>query len=169
MYKAALDVYYKDGLAKAVCMLFKNWTDEQPDGVYYKETKEVKAYESGSFYKRELPCLLNVLQEVEMKNIEVLIVDGYVYLDDSGTYGLGGHLYEALNKTIPVIGLAKTKFYDNTKNVIELKRRNSQNPLYITAIGIEKEAAADCIKNMAGAFRIPTLLKQLDQLTKQQG
>ena len=166
MYKAALDVHYQNDKARAVCILFRDWKDNSVHVVYSKEIAAVQAYEPGAFYKRELPCLLQVLTDVEIKNLEVVIIDGYVYLDDKKTFGLGGYLYEAVHQQVPVIGVAKTRFYNNTKNVVELKRGSSKNPLYITAIGIEVQKAAENIGSMAGTYRVPDLLKQLDRITR---
>jgi len=45
-------------------------------------------------------------------------------------------------------------------------RGKSTNPLYITSEGIELEIAADLILNMHGIYRIPTLLKKVDQLCR---
>ena len=38
----------------------------------------------------------------------------------------------------------------------------SQNPLWVTAIGIEVTFAAERVKEMAGEFRVPGLLKMVD-------
>jgi deoxyribonuclease V len=76
-------------------------------------------------------------------------------------------LYETLQQQIPVIGVAKTKFLQNTQHVREVFRGQSINPLYISSIGIDIDQAAQNIQNMFGNYRIPTLLKHLDTLTKQ--
>lgn len=95
------------------------------------------------------------------------IVDGFVYLDDNYKYGLGGHLFESLNRKIPIIGVAKTNFASNKENKVELLRGKSINPLYITSIGIDIETAKRNISKMFGDYRIPTILKELDKLTKE--
>ena len=100
--------------------------------------------------------------------VETIIVDGYVQLDDDGKAGLGMYLYDSLNQKIPIIGVAKRGFKDNVKHVIEVTRGKSNNPLYVTAIGIGLQDSADKIKNMAGKYRMPDLLKILDQKTKEE-
>ena len=75
-------------------------------------------------------------------------------------------MYEALDKKIPIIGVAKRNFATLNKNKIELLRGNSLRPLYITSVGISKEEATEHIKSMHGDYRMPTLLKKLDQETK---
>lgn len=167
MYKCAIDVYYGKNTAKTVGILFKDWLDTKPSYIYSKSISGMEPYEPGAFYKRELPCIIGILEEIDLSDLEVLIIDGYVYLDDQNTPGLGAHVFNYLKEAIPVIGVAKTKFNNNTKNVLEVTRGQSNRPLYITAIGMPVERAAACIKNMAGAFRIPSLLKQLDQISKE--
>lgn len=169
MYKAALDVYYHDHSAKAVCLLFERWKDKRAAHIYTEEIEGVEDYQPGAFYKRELPCLLQVLKAVDLSLIEVILIDGYVYLDDEGRYGLGGWLYKSLNETCPVLGVAKTAFHNNTKNVVAITRGRSRKPLYITAVGMQPADAARCIRQMAGLYRIPDLLKELDRITKEKG
>jgi hypothetical protein len=40
----------------------------------------------------------------------MIILDGYVALDDHGKIELGGYLFEALEQKYPVIGIAKNGF-----------------------------------------------------------
>lgn len=110
---------------------------------------------------------MSILKKISLENIEAIVIDGFVNLDDSGKLGLGGHLYEALNRAIPIIGVAKNDFIDLIHGKRLVYRGTSAKPLYITAAGMELNVAADFIKSMHGDFRIPTLLKQLDVLTKQ--
>lgn len=163
----AFDTHYKDQKAKTVCLSFENLTDEAPKNVYSEIIEGISEYEPGAFYKRELPCILSLLKTIHVGKVNFIIVDGFDLLDDLGKLGLGGHLYESLNKEIPVIGVAKSNFYGISNNVIELIRGNSIRPLYISSIGIEKEKAYQMIKSMSGNFRIPKLLKLLDTKTKE--
>ena len=162
-----IDVHYKEDYAKTVLLFFENWQSETPTNVITHITKDVLPYEPGSFYKRELPCILNALEETTLEAIEFIIVDGHIYVDNDGKYGLGGHLYEALDKKFPIIGVAKTSFQSNKETVVEILRGESKNPLYVSAIGLEKEVAASQIQNMYGAYRLPHLLKLMDQITKE--
>ena len=162
----AFDTYYYKDKAKTVCVEFSDWINDTPDNVCSEITEGISEYEPGSFYKRELPCILSLLNKKDLSNVDLIIVDGFVILDDSGKFGLGGHLYDALNKKIPVIGVAKSKFHSNHNNVKELLRGESKKPLYISAIGIELESAFNHINNMHGKYRMPTLLQILDTETK---
>jgi deoxyribonuclease V len=163
----ALDTYYQNDKAKTVCIRFVNWTDEQPAEVVTEELDGIEAYQPGSFYKRELPCIVSILKKISLQTIDIIIIDGYVLLDDSGKHGLGGYLYEALERKIPVIGVAKTNFANNTLHKGEVYRGDSKRPLYITTLGIPLDTARNYIRSMQGAYRIPTLLKTLDALTRQ--
>lgn len=163
----AFDTYYFDNKAKTVCLTFDKWTENQNYKVYTETLENIEAYTSGKFYKRELPCILSLLNKNEFKDIETIIVDGFVYLDDNNKLGLGAHLYENLHIKIPVIGVAKTNFATIIENKKILLRGKSIKPLYITAIGINLNEATEKIKMMHGENRIPTLLKILDTLTKE--
>lgn len=163
----AFDTYYFDGKAKTVCLEFTEWNQSENFKVHTEIIDNVEEYIPGEFYKRELPCILSLLNKMDLTNLEVIIVDGFVYLDDEKKYGLGGHLYEKLNKEIPIIGVAKTNFASIEKDKKSLIRGESAKPLYVTAIGIELEEAFKKVESMAGEFRMPTLLREMDRLTKE--
>lgn len=163
----ALDTYYFDNKAKTVALGFSDWSNSIEKENYSEILENIEEYKSGEFYKRELPCILSLISKIDLKKIEFIIVDGYVFVDDNSKLGLGGFLYEELNKKIPIIGVAKTDFISLTKNKISLLRGKSKNPLFISSIGVELNEAVKRIKQMNGENRIPTLLKRLDKLTKE--
>lgn len=163
----AFDTYYYDGKAKTVCLEFQEWNQSTDFKIHTEIIDNVAEYIPGEFYKRELPCILSLLEKIDLKKVEAIVVDGFVYLDDEKKYGLGGHLYEKLNREIPIIGVAKTNFASIEKEKRSLFRGDSQKPLYVTAIGIELEDAFKKVESMAGEFRMPTLLKEMDRLTKE--
>lgn len=152
----AIDVFYKeDCTARVSGILFDNFSDEKGKEDFLIDVNEVKAYKSGEFYKRELPCILSLLKELKSLP-EYIIVDGYVYLNDK--LGLGGHLYEVLNKEVKIIGVAKSPFY-NISIDTKLYRGDSKKPLFI-----KQDEAKELIENMHGKFRIPTLLTKVDRI-----
>ena len=162
----AFDSYYYQGKAKTICISFNSWSDNSDYSVYSEIKEGVEEYTPGEFYKREMPCILSLLEKIDKQDIEAIIVDGFVYLDDEYKLGLGGYLYKALGEEIPIIGVAKTNFatIENLKK--PLYRGESKKPLYVTSIGIDLDTATENIRSMAGEFRMPTLLKELDRLTK---
>jgi deoxyribonuclease V len=163
----AFDVAYNDNnIAQAVGIGFQSWEDEQPEVVYKEFIIGLEPYQPGEFYKRELPCIEKILTRMDLSVVTAIVIDGYVFLNDDGKPGLGAHLYEKLGGKIPVIGVAKSSFAGNVKHVEEILRGKSNVPLYISAIGMELHAASLLIRQMSGEYRMPTLLKKLDQLTR---
>ena len=162
----AIDTHYRD-LAKTVAIGFQGWESEEIVEINVSYVEYLEEYVPGEFYKRELPCILDVLTQFEKSDIELIIVDGYVTLNNQGKLGLGGYLYEELNKEIPIIGVAKKNYSEASDNQIAITRGESKNPLFVTAMGIDLEESADLIKNMKGSYRIPNLLKLVDQKSKE--
>lgn len=162
----AFDTYYFDVKAKTVCLAFDEWTAAESFEVYSEILENIEEYRSGEFYKRELPCILSLLNQIDLHKVQTIIVDGYVFLDDDGKPGLGYYLYKALNSEIPVIGVAKSNFATIDKLKRPVMRGDSKSPLFVTAIGIDLDEAAKNIGQMSGCFRIPAILKQLDSMTK---
>jgi len=159
---ACLDVDYRDDHAAVACLLFTHWTDEHEVRQLTRRIADVAPYVPGEFYKRELPCLLALLDTIS-EPLTAIIIDGYVWLSDD-KQGLGGYLYESLDKHVPVIGVAKTRFHQAP--AVPVTRGDSQNPLFITAAGIDPQTAAGYIAQMHGEFRLPTLLKKVDRLCR---
>ena len=58
----------------------------------------------------------------------MIIVDGYVWLGDESHPGLGGHLYAALDRKVPVIGVAKTRYCRSRAGGSEVLRGESAKP-----------------------------------------
>lgn len=162
----AIDVHYKETYAKVVGALF-HWEDESLREIISVKIPEVEEYIPGQFYKRELPCILKLLQEINLNKIDVIIVDGHIFVSNEKKIGLGGYLYHSLNEKIPIIGVAKKHFHDTNKVSFPVFRGSSKNPLYISSIGINIDASIKKIQNMDGKYRIPTILKELDRLTKE--
>ena len=162
----AIDVYYQDKKAIVAGVLFHFWDAPKAANeiVIEIELDRVGEYEPGQFYKRELPCLLALLETLETLP-ETIVIDGYVCLGGEANPGLGQRLYDALEGRSIVIGVAKTRFQD-TPTTTEVYRGQSRNPLYVTAIGVDTPEAKRFIMEMQGENRIPTLLKRVDRLTR---
>lgn len=162
MIIAAFDVFYlKDGRASAAAVLFSEYSDSEPFVVYTQFQPEVAEYIPGEFYRRELPCILSLMKQIN-EPVDEMVVDGYVMLGNK--YGLGYYLYSAFDGKIPVVGVAKSRFKDAM--AAEVFRGKSMRPLYVTSAGIELHEAVDRIKTMYGPHRIPALLKQVDLLAR---
>jgi deoxyribonuclease V len=156
----AVDVAYSDLAAHAACVLFDRWDASCPYDVYSRWTALPGPYISGRFSERELPSLENVLALLP-ELPEILLIDGYVWLDGARKPGLGGYLYEALGRRCNVVGVAKRCYRGSTLAVPVLRGR-SRRPLWITAAGMKAEDAAGLVRRMHGISRIPTLLQIAD-------
>ncbi|RKG95158.1 endonuclease V [Corallococcus carmarthensis] len=161
---ACVDVDYRPDVTVAACVLFRAWTDGREAAHLVERGPVAAPYEPGQFYRRELPHLLRVLADVQ-EPLEAIVVDGYVWLGEDKP-GLGAHLYEALCRAVPVIGVAKTP-YVTTGPALPIVRGHSLRPLLVTAIGMETATAAEHIRRMHGKSRMPTLLTQVDRLSRE--
>lgn len=157
------DTHYFEDKAQTSCIGISDWSSQEVEFELSEIIEGIDDYESGSFYKRELPCLISILKKVELNPKEdYLVIDGFVVLDDGGKLGLGGYLFEFLDSNIPVIGVAKNSFATIDRLRKEILRGESTKPLFITALGVDLIEAGQCIERMHGDFRIPTILKLVD-------
>lgn len=165
--KIVMDVGYDDTKANSASVTFQNWDDQTPISSNKIIINNIADYEPGQFYKRELPCLIQGLELYDLKEVDTIIIDGFVWLNSERKAGLGAYLFDALDKKIPIIGVAKRKFHGENIFMKMIERGKSKNPLFITAEGIDLNQAANLIKNMHGEYRIPTLLKEVDRLSRE--
>lgn len=161
----AFDAHYTDQASKLVAASFHRWQDAAPAKLHTWQSGAAAEYQPGQFYLREMPLILQALQDFDLSQLEAIIVDGYVYLDANGRPGLGGHLYQALGGAVPVIGVAKSYFRDT--NAEAVLRGASKKPLYVTAYGMPQEVAANHLHSMAGPYRMPDILAAVDQRSKE--
>lgn len=159
-----VDVHYEDEFAVAACVLFRRWADASLADAITAGVEGVGAYKPGEFFRRELKPLLAVLARVPGP-LRAVVMDGYVWLDAAGKPGLGAHLYRRLGESVPVIGVAKSRFGEEGFAVPVL-RGQSRRPLYVTAAGFPVRRAAACILTMHGRYRLPTMIKLADRLCR---
>lgn len=162
----AIDVDYRDNSASVGGVAFEHWDDAKESGAYKSHLSDIDSYVPGQFYRRELPCILKLLEEHDL-HPSYIIVDGFVYLDGGSEPGLGKYLYDALKGHVAVIGVAKTPF----KGILDeckVYRGMSKKPLYVTAAGMSLGKAKEHVKSMHGKFRLPYLLKKVDQLCSEE-
>ena len=160
----AIDVHYHNEVATVAGLTFADWQACKPNQTIVTQVTTFGDYEPGQFYKRELPCMLALLAKVDpLPNC--IVIDGYVFLGKEQKPGLGKYLHEVLEGKAIVIGVAKNRF-KGTPVEAELLRGESKRPLYITAIGIDQTQAKQHIREMCGTYRLPKLLKAVDQLCR---
>lgn len=162
--KLAVDVHYNNNSANVGGVTFDYWNDPEPAYEYISLTSNICKYKPGQFFERELPCILKLIGEHDLQP-DCIIVDGYVFLDGHSKAGLGKYLFDALKSKIPIIGVAKTPF-KGISDEFKVFRGKSEHPLFVTTIGITLKAAKANILAMHGCFRIPTLLKRVDRISK---
>jgi len=162
---ACVDAAYCEPAAAAACVAGSEWREET---IYCQATTRearIAPYEPGAFYKRELPLIEKVLSRLTLAP-DVIVIDGYVWLDAKGRQGLGAHLFEALGQRLPVIGVAKSSFAGAETWAELVYRGLSRRPLFVTAAGMSAKKAAAAVRRMHGANRIPTLLQRADALAR---
>ena len=159
----ATDVHYIGSTAKAAGVLFDAWHANEPTREVTCKIENIEPYESGKFYKRELPCILTLLEKFSLE-VDSIVVDGYVFLDNQSRPGLGKYLFDSLDEKVSVIGVAKTPFQEISEEH-KVFRGKSKKPLYVTATN-DLASAKESILSMHGDFRLPTLLKRADLLCK---
>jgi len=161
----AVDVHYRETTAQVAGVAFHEWSDAQPAARFSTRTPIAAGYRPGEFYRRELPSILALLREHHLQP-ETILIDGFVYLDGDFRPGLGRHLYDALDGSTVVIGVAKRPFHGIPERH-QLKRGGSLRPLYVTSAGIPLEIARRRVEAMHGPYRLPTLLKLADRESRE--
>ncbi|MGP4733957.1 MULTISPECIES: endonuclease V [unclassified Psychrobacter] len=163
-----LDVHYKEGqetdavTATVAGIRFEGIKQSRILNEYTVEVNDVAPYESGQFYKREMPCLLALINQID-EPFDAIIIDGYVFLDGVSKAGLGKYLYDNLVNKKPIIGIAKNNFYDITEDYA-IWRGISKHPLYVTSIGINITTAKKMVSEMEGEHRMPKMVSDVDKL-----
>jgi deoxyribonuclease V len=158
----AFDVHYGERSARVGCVGFHAWDEAAPAFERAVAVPGAPApYEPGNFYLRELPALLAAVRALPERPA-VIVVDAYVSL--GARPGLGGHLFEALDRAVPVIGVAKSEFHGSS--AARVVRGASKKPLFVSAAGIPQDIAAAHVRAMHGAHRVPTLLARADRLAR---
>lgn len=149
--------YRKNNTAKATGVILNDFSSKEPLAVVNSYIENVEPYESGNFYKRELPCIRALFKEHKLKPL-VTIIDGYCELKGHKT--LGEYVAEELTDKI-VIGIAKNKHIDDEKSE-KVYRGTSKKPLYVTHSHSKESTLGDLIEEMAGKYRIPNMIKRAD-------
>jgi deoxyribonuclease V len=144
---------------------FEAWPFPAPTRVVTSHCGPAADYEPGHFYRRELPCLLALLDELGGLP-RCIVVDGYVFLDGHSRPGLGKHLFDALDGQVAVVGVAKSAFAGIGPEH-EVLRGASHNPLYVTCVGMDLADAKAGVLSMHGEHRIPTLLRLVDRVCRE--
>jgi deoxyinosine 3'endonuclease (endonuclease V) len=175
----AFDTYYYNGFSYTVGGVFKHWADKEVSYFVTNRRDCIDSdYKSGELYKRELPCIMQCLSLMNIDNIELIIVDGFVWLSEDGktmTKGLGMHLQDEIQKVYntkkTIVGVAKNRYHVEIPECVVIERGlESKKPLFITCSeSCLTEHYAAQVKHMSGDYRIPSILKAVDSKTREIG
>jgi deoxyribonuclease V len=161
---ACVDTYYDDNCSRTALLRFESWIDSNArNELVNVHIGSQEPYVPGEFFRRELPCIVAAI-EPHISDIETMVIDGHVWLDQYQRKGLGAILYDALNSSTKIIGVAKNRFH--TDCGIDVFRGQSKKPLVVTAAGLSDVEAATIVMKMHGQYRLPTLLKRADFLSR---
>lgn len=163
-----MDVDYRATETVAAAVVTSSWTAARADREHVRTVAGApEPYQPGAFYRREMPHLIALLEELA-EAPTCVVVDGYVWLARE-RLGLGAYLHAELRErfgaAIPVVGIAKRAFHDN--DVAQaVVRGASKAPLYVTALGLETADVAALVGAMHGPHRLPTLVQRVDHLAR---
>ncbi|TXI95334.1 MAG: endonuclease V, partial [Chryseobacterium cucumeris] len=71
-----------------------------------------------------------------------------------------------IKEKYPIVGIAKNEFRTSDSQRRNAVRGESKTPLFVTAKGINVDEVQLKVQQMHGDYRMPTLLKRLDQLSR---
>lgn len=161
-----LDVFYQEDngqtTAKVSGICFKGVEKIEVLSEHTTVVNDVAPYQSGQFYKREMPYLLALITQID-EPFDVIIIDGYVFLDGIDKAGLGKYLYDNLSNNKPVIGIAKNQFFDINEDYA-VWRGISKHPLYVTSVCLDNLEARDIVAKFEGKHRLPDIVNKVDRL-----
>ncbi|WQJ53336.1 MAG: hypothetical protein [Wendovervirus sonii] len=170
--KLILDICYNDesNTAHVAGVLFEQWTDKTPAMHISCDTDIQSEYISGQFYRRELPCIQALLETLDMNEIDTIIVDGFYSLGENHP-GLGQHLYEdyLVPKgfgNIEVVGISKSYMFNCENFSFIVNRPSSKHPLYVNGSNPNTDYGL-LVSSMHGRYRLPTLVKMVDQYSRE--
>jgi len=164
--KLVLSIHFDGDGAQAVGLAFEAWEAPEAERVFSTHIAHAeKKAARGELDLRALPCMLQLLREHRLAP-ELILIDGFVYLDAQEAAGLGRHLFHALGERTAVIGVAKTAMDGGTPAQFEVIREEYAAPLVITCAGIDLGAAKARLRAMHGRKRVPTLMKLAARLAK---
>ena len=159
------DVHYQEQNATVAGVIADSWGSKSATRIVKEYLSGVADYCPGQFYKRELPCILRLIESIKQIP-DYIVIDGYVHFGNLNRPGLGEHLYRELGGIVPIIGIAKN-YFSGVSDEYRLYRGQSTKPLFITSIGIELFESKHIVAEMHGNFRLPTLVKLVDSVCRE--
>lgn len=162
--KFIVAVHIEGAQAHAAAVAFEAWDAAEATKTYLTHIPQIEKPVRGELDLRELPCVMQLLQEHKLEP-ELLVIDGFVHVDADDTPGLGHHLFHALAGRVPVVGVSK-KSLPGLSSQFEVMREEEAAPVLVTTAGIDIGAAKVRVRSMHGRKRVPTLMKLAARLAK---
>ena len=162
--KLAMHVHFEGEGAVVAAVAFDAWDAPEASKTWTTRIAQAPKAVRGEPDLREVPCLLQLLGEQGLKP-EVILFDGFVFVDAQETPGPGRHLHDGLGGLVPVIGISK-KGRPGLSAQYEVAREEETPPLVITSVGVDLGAAKARVRAMHGRKRVPTLMKLVARLAK---
>ncbi len=157
---AILDVRYDlTGNATAACVVLRSFDSSES-----LEERTARVRVGASHDERELRPLRAVLEKVRSE-LQVVVIDGYVWLDGTTRPGPGARLYQALGESVAVLGIAKTRCAGGEPEALEVRRGRASSPLFVTAVGFPPPVIGKLVKAMHGRGRVPWALARAAELS----
>jgi len=116
-------------------------------------------------FEREVSVLRAALDAVET-DIQVAVIDGYVWLDGTTRPGPGAHLHQALGESIPVLGVARVRLDGGRPGALEVARGRATSPLFVTSVGFPPQLVGKLVQAMHGRGRIPWAMARAAALSR---
>lgn len=173
------DVFYNENLNSAhiAAIAIEDWSSDTIIKSWEIDKQGIDCeYIPGQFYKRELPCLIelwNNIDEQDKKQISTIIVDGFYNIWD-GRHGLGHHFYDWLCEngySVEVVGIAKSPCRETSEFTLpvfrteESKKCKCRSALWVNGSNMENDYQSKVL-SMDGKYRIPTMIKAVDKLSR---
>ena len=150
------------GVAAAVA--FDAWDAPEASKTYTSRIAQADKPARGAPDLRDIAAVQQLLREYALAP-ELIVIDGFVHLDADGTPGLGWHLHQALGGAVAVIGVSKNAIAGGPAQ-FEVIREEESPPLTVTCVGIDIGAAKARLRTMHGKRRVPTLLKLVNRIAR---
>ncbi len=115
----------------------------------------------------DLDLLRSALKRLSTE-VQVVVLDQYVWLDGTTRPGMGALLYQALDESVSVMGVAEEPCEDGNPEALGIARGHSARPLFVTSVGFPPPVVGKLVRAMHGRGRIPWALSRAAKLARGQ-
>lgn len=160
----AVNINFQDREDIVSGVSFTQWNSGRAENVFLSKVENTEDYLSGEIFARELKIVNTLLSQTKAQP-DYILLDGLVYSDGKAEPGFGKRLYDELGGNVVIIGVVK-KQIQGLPDECGVCRGESKTPLFVTAVGIDLEAAKELLLSMHGKFRVPSILKLAEKKSR---